>query len=122
MSFVISLVLACVAILATFLLQLCDDDLNRGSTLISVVSFFGIIAALYFVDYKKKFSLSRTGCNVLVVLAVVVQVGALVRSRQDFLAFAIANILASLQTILFFQSKTLRKCYQIVTISFMPLQ
>ncbi len=121
MSFVISFVLACVAILATFMLQLCDDDLNRGSTAISVFSFFGIIAALYFVDYKKKFSLSKTGCNVLVILAVIVQIGALVRSRQDFLAFAIANILASLQTILFFQSKTLRKCYQIVTISFIEV-
>lgn len=121
MSFIISFVLACTTILATFMLQLCDDGLNKSSPVIGLVSFVGILIALYFVDYKKKFALSKTACNALVILAIAVQIGALTRSRQDFLAFAIANILASLQTILFFQSKTLRKCYQIVSIAFVEV-
>ncbi len=103
------------------MLQLCDDDLNKSSPIIGVASFVGILAALYFVDYKRKFALSQRACNALVIIAIAVQIGALTRSRQDFLAFAIANILASLQTILFFQSKTLRKCYQIVSIAFIEV-
>ena len=87
MSFVISLVLACTTILATFMLQLCDDSPNSTGTLMSVLTFFSILTALYFVDYKRVFSISRTVCNILIVLAVVGQLGTLVKSREDFLAF-----------------------------------
>lgn len=121
MSFVISCVLACTTILATFMLQLADDDLNSGSSIIGVVSLVAILSALYIVDYRKKFALSKGACNFLLILAVAFQFGALTHSRQEILAFAIANILASLQAILFFQSKTLRKCYQILFISFVEV-
>ena len=121
MSFVISLVLACTTILATFMLQLCDDSPNSTGTLMSVLTFFSILTALYFVDYKRVFSISRRVCNILIVLAVVGQLGTLVKSREDFLAFSIANVLASLQIILFFQRKTLRKSYQILSISFVEV-
>lgn len=57
----------------------------------------------------------------MVILAIIVQLGALFRSRNDFLAFSIANVLSTLQIILFFQRKTLRKCYQILTISFIEV-
>lgn len=121
MSFVISFVLACATILATFMLQLCDDGLDNGASVVGVVSLFAILSALYLVDYLKKFSLSKGVCNILILLAVAVQIGSLAHSRQELLAFAIANILASLQAILFFQSKTLRKCYQILFISFVEV-
>ena len=121
MRFVISFVLACATILATFMLQLCDDSQTSNGSIVSAVSFFAILAALYFVDYKKKFSISVKTCNVLILIAVALQVGALFQSREDFLAFSIANILSSLPTILFFQRKTLRKSYQILSITFVEV-
>ncbi len=121
MSFVIPFVLACVTILATFMLQLCDDSPKSSGSFISALSFFSILIALYFVDYKKKFSISKSVCNVLIILAVIAQMGTLLHSREDFLAFSIANVLSSLQMILFFQRKTLRKCYQILSISFVEV-
>lgn len=121
MSFIISFVLACTVILATFMLQLCDDSPKSNGSIICAISFFAILAALYFVDFKKKFSISKTICNILIVLAVVAQLGTLLHSRDDFLAFSIANVLSSLQTILFFQKKTLRKSYEILTISFIEV-
>ena len=110
MSFVISLVLACTTLLATFMLQLCDDSPKSNGSLISAISFFAILSALYFVDYKKKFSLSRTWTNVLLIVVVCAQFGTLIQSRNDFLAFSIANVLSSLQIVLFFQRKT-RECF-----------
>ena len=74
MSFIISFVLACTTILATFMLQLCDDDLNKSSPIIGVASFVGILAALYFVDYKRKFALSQRACNALVIIAIAVHI------------------------------------------------
>lgn len=121
MSFVISLVLACTTLLATFMLQLCDDSPKSNGSLISAISFFAVLGALYFVDYKKKFSLSRTWTNVLLIVVVCAQFGTLIQSRNDFLAFSIANVLSSLQIVLFFQRKTLRKSYQILTISFVEI-
>ncbi|MBQ5366657.1 MAG: hypothetical protein IIU43_04200, partial [Thermoguttaceae bacterium] len=81
MSFVISLVLACTTLLATFMLQLCDDSPKSNGSLISAISFFAILSALYFVDYKKKFSLSRTWTNVLLIVVVCAQFGTLIQSR-----------------------------------------
>ena len=121
MSFVISCVLAVTTILATFMLQMADDDLNASSSVVGIVSFVAILTALYFVDFRKKFAIKQSACNFLILLAVAFQVGALTRSRNEIIAFAIANILASLQAILFFQSKTLRKCYQILFISFVEV-
>ncbi len=121
MSFVISCVLAITTILATFMLQMADDDLNASSSVVGIVSFVAVLTALYFVDYRKKFALRKTACNILILLTVAFQIGALTRSRNEIIAFAIANILASLQAILFFQSKTLRKCYQILFISFVEV-
>ena len=121
MSFVISCVLAITTILATFMLQMADDDLNTSSSVVGIVSFVAILAALYFVDYRRKFALKQSLCNFLILLTVAFQIGALTRSRNEIVAFAIANILASLQAILFFQSKTLRKCYQILFISFVEV-
>ena len=103
------------------MLQLCDDSPKSHGSLICITSFFTILAALYFVDFKKKFSISRTICNTLLILAVIAQTPTLLHSREDFLAFSIANVLASLQTILFFQHKTLRKSYQILAISFVEV-
>ena len=121
MSFVISCVLAITTILATFMLQMADDDLNASSSVVGIVSFVAVLTALYFVDFRRKFALRQTTCNVLILLTVAFQIGALTRSRNEIIAFAIANILASLQAILFFQSKTLRKCYQILFISFVEV-
>lgn len=121
MSFVICCVLACATILATFMLQLADDSPDSSASILGVVTFVAILTALYFVDYRKKFALSKRACNFLLILAVAFQIGALTHSRHEILAFAIANILASLQAILFFQSKTLRKCYQILFISFVEV-
>ncbi len=121
MSFAISCVLAITTILATFMLQMADDDLNASSSVVGIVSFIAILTALYLVDYRRKFALRKTACNFLILLTVAFQVGALTRSRNEIIAFAIANILASLQAILFFQSKTLRKCYQILFISFVEV-
>ena len=59
-----------------------------------------VLTALYFVDFRRKFALRKTACNVLILLTVAFQVGALTRSRNEIVAFAIANILASLQAIL----------------------
>ena len=117
MNLVISIVLAASSILATFMLQLCDDRSTGNTSLIALGSFFAILLAVVLVDYKKKFSLSKGACNFLVLLVVALQMGTLLKSRQDFMAFAIANILASIQAILFFQEKTTRKCYQILFIS-----
>ncbi|MBQ9872923.1 MAG: DUF3488 domain-containing protein [Thermoguttaceae bacterium] len=120
MSFIISFILACATILATFMLQLVGDPQKTGSVL-SVVSFFAILTALYLVDFKKKFAISKTLCNILILIAVAAQLPALFRSREEFLAFSIANILATLPTILFFQRKTLRKSYQILVITFVEV-
>lgn len=117
MNLVISIVLAASSILATFMLQLCDDRATGNTSLIALGSFVAILFAVVFVDYKKKFSISKGLCNFLVLLAVALQMGTLIKSRQDFMAFTIANILASIQAILFFQEKTARKCYQILFIS-----
>ena len=121
MSFVISCVLAITTILATFMLQMADDDLNASSSVVGIVSFVAVLTALYFVDFRRKFALRQTTCNILILLTVAFQIGALTRSRNEIIAFAIANVLASLQAILFFQSKTLRKCYQILFISFVEV-
>ncbi|MGN0930766.1 MAG: transglutaminaseTgpA domain-containing protein [Thermoguttaceae bacterium] len=117
MNLVISIVLAASSILATFMLQLCDDRATGNTSLIALGSFFAILLAVVFVDYKKKFSISKGACNFLVLLVVALQMGTLLKSRQDFMAFTIANILASIQAVLFFQEKTTRKCYQILFIS-----
>lgn len=117
MNLVISIVLAASSILATFMLQLCDDSTTGSTSLIALGSFFAILFAVVFVDYKKKFSISKGVCNFLVLLVVALQMGTLLKSRQDFMAFTIANILASIQAVLFFQEKNSRKCYQILFIS-----
>ncbi|MDO5308025.1 MAG: transglutaminaseTgpA domain-containing protein [Planctomycetia bacterium] len=122
MDFTISCVLAIVTVLATFMLQLCDDHLkSNASAIIGVATFITIASALYWVDYKKKFTLSKRICNILIVLVVVLQLKPLLSSRDEFLAFSIANILASLQAILFLQRKTLRTSYQILSISFIEV-
>ncbi len=121
MSFVISFFLACTTILATFMLQLCDDSPKSNGSIMCAISFFATLFALYFVDYKKKFSLSKIACNILIVLAVLVQMSTLLHSHEDFLAFSIANVLSSLPIILFFQRKTIRKSYQILSITFVEV-
>ena len=68
MSFVISCVLAITTILATFMLQMADDDLNTSSSVVGIVSFVAILAALYFVDYRRKFALKQSLCNFLILL------------------------------------------------------
>lgn len=119
MNFVISSVLAVAAILASFMLQLGGED--ASGVWIVATSFFGILGALYFVDGKRLFALSKGWANVLIVAVVLAHLGPLARSRQEFLAFSIANILAIVQTFLFYQEKTRRIHYQILTISFVEV-
>ena len=119
MNFVISSVLAVAAILASFMLQLGGED--SSGAFVAAFSFFGILGALYFVDGKRIFALSKGWTNVLIVAVVLAHLGPLARSRQEFLAFSIANILAVVQTFLFFQEKTRRIHYQILTISFVEV-
>ncbi|MBQ2789998.1 MAG: hypothetical protein IJE97_10205, partial [Thermoguttaceae bacterium] len=119
MNFVISSVLAVAAILASFMLQLGGED--ASGSFVAAFSFFGILGALYFVDGKRFFALSKGWTNVLIVAVVLAHLGPLARSRQEFLAFSIANILAVVQTFLFFQKKTRRIHYQILTISFVEV-
>lgn len=119
MNFVISSVLAVAAILASFMLQLGGED--SSGAFVAAFSFFGILGALYFVDGKRFFALSKGWTNVLIVAVVLAHLGPLARSRQEFLAFSIANILAVVQTFLFFQEKTRRIHYQILTISFVEV-
>lgn len=119
MNFVISSVLAVAAILASFMLQLGGEDANGA--FVAAFSFFGILGALYFVDRKRLFALPKGWANVLIVAVVLAHLGPLARSRQEFLAFSIANILAVVQTFLFFQEKTRRIHYQILTISFVEV-
>ena len=88
MNLVISIVLAASSILATFMLQLCDDRSTGNTSLIALGSFFAILLAVVLVDYKKKFSLSKGACNFLVLLVVALQMGTLLKSRQGFMAFA----------------------------------
>ena len=99
MNFVISSVLAVAAILASFMLQLGGED--ASGSFVAAFSFFGILGALYFVDGKRFFALSKGWTNVLIVAVVLAHLGPLARSRQEFLAFSIANILAVVQTFLF---------------------
>ncbi len=119
MNFVISSVLAVAAILASFMLQLGGED--ASGVWIVAFSFFGILGALYFVDGKRFFALSKGWANVLIVAVVLAHLGPLARSREEFLAFSIANILAVVQTFLFYQEKTRRVHYQILTISFVEV-
>ena len=119
MNFVISSVLAVAAIFASFMLQLGGEDANGA--FVAAFSFFGILGALYFVDRKRLFALPKGWANVLIVAVVLAHLGPLARSRQEFLAFSIANILAVVQTFLFFQEKTRRIHYQILTISFVEV-
>ena len=119
MNFVISSVLAVAAILASFMLQLGGED--ASGAFVAAFSLFGILGALYFVDGKRFFALSKNWTNVLIVAAVLAHLGPLARSRQEFLAFSIANILAIVQTFLFYQKKTRRVHYQILTISFVEV-
>ncbi len=119
MNFAISSVLAVAAILASFMLQLGGED--ASGAFVATFSFFGILGALYFVDAKRFFALSKNWTNFLIVAVVLAHLGSLARSRQEFLAFSIANILAVVQTFLFFQKKTRRIHYQILTISFVEV-
>ncbi len=119
MNFVISSVLAVAAILASFMLQLGGED--ASGAFIAAFSFIGILGALYFVDGKRLFAVSKGWTNVLIVAVVLAHLGPLARSRQEFLAFSIANILAVVQTFLFYQKKTRRIHYQILTISFVEV-
>ncbi|MBQ9799912.1 MAG: transglutaminase domain-containing protein [Thermoguttaceae bacterium] len=119
MNFLISSVLAVAAILASFMLQLGGED--ASGAFVAAFSFFGILGALYFVDGKRFFALSKNLTNVLIVAVVLAHLGPLARSRQEFLAFSIANILAIVQTFLFYQEKTRRIHYQILTISFVEV-
>lgn len=119
MNFVISSVLAVAAILASFMLQLGGED--ASGAFVAAFSFFGILGALYFVDAKRFFAISKGWTNVLIVAVVLAHLGPLARSRQEFLAFSIANILAVVQTFLFYQEKTRRIHYQILTISFVEV-
>lgn len=119
MNIVISSVLAVAAILASFMLQLGGEDATGA--FVAAFSFFGILGALYFVDGKRFFALPKSWTNVLIVAVVLAHLGPLARSRQEFLAFSIANILAVVQTFLFFQEKTRRVYYQILTISFVEV-
>lgn len=119
MNIVISTVLAVAAILASFMLQLGGEDATGA--FVAAFSFFGILGALYFVDGKRFFALPKSWTNVLIVAVVLAHLGPLARSRQEFLAFSIANILAVVQTFLFFQEKTRRVYYQILTISFVEV-
>ncbi|MBR4976808.1 MAG: hypothetical protein IKY61_07100, partial [Thermoguttaceae bacterium] len=119
MNFAVSSVLAVAAILASFMLQLGGED--ASGAFVAAFSFFGILGALYFVDAKRFFALPKGWANVLIVATVLAHLGPLARSRQEFLAFSIANILAVVQTFLFFQEKTRRIHYQILTISFVEV-
>ncbi|MBP3558764.1 MAG: transglutaminase domain-containing protein [Thermoguttaceae bacterium] len=119
MNFAISSVLAVAAILASFMLQLGGED--ASGAFVAAFSFFGILGALYFVDGKRLFAISKGLTNVLIVAVVLAHLGPLARSRQEFLAFSIANILAVVQTFLFYQKKTRRIHYQILTISFVEV-
>ncbi|MBR4834377.1 MAG: DUF3488 domain-containing protein [Thermoguttaceae bacterium] len=119
MNFAISSVLAVAAILASFMLQLGGED--ASGAFVAAFSFFGILGALCFVDGKRLFALPKSWTNVLIVAVVLAHLGPLARSRQEFLAFSIANILAVVQTFLFFQEKTRRIYYQILTISFVEV-
>ncbi|MBQ2790314.1 MAG: transglutaminase domain-containing protein, partial [Thermoguttaceae bacterium] len=119
MNFAISSVLAVAAILASFMLQLGGED--ASGAFVAAFSFFGILGALYFVDFKRFFAIPKGWTNVLIVAVVLAHLGPLARSRQEFLAFSIANILAVVQTFLFFQKKTRRIHYQILTISFVEV-
>ncbi len=121
MNFIVSFFLALTASLATLALQSCNDGLDVNGGVVAVCSVFAIILALYFVDYKKTFAISHKICNVLLVVAVLSQSGSLFRSRQDFLAFSIANILALIQAVIFFQKKTPRIACQILVISLVEI-
>ncbi len=119
MNFAVSVVLAASAILSTIMLQLGDENGDAG--LMIAISAFAVIGAVYYVDLKKKFYCSKATCNVLMLLAVFANVGSLTRSREEFLAFSIANILTLLEAINFYRRKTPRVCYQILTMSFVKV-
>ncbi len=121
MNFIVSFFLALTASLATLALQLCNDGLDANGGAVAVCSVFAIVLALYFVDYKKIFAISPKICNLLLVVVVLSQSGSLFRSRQDFLAFSIANILALIQAVVFFQRKTPRIACQILVISLVEI-
>lgn len=119
MNFAVSVVLAASAILSTIMLQLGDENGDAG--LMIAISAFAVVGAVYYVDFKKTFVCSRTTCNILMLLVVFANVGSLTRSREEFLAFSIANILTLLEAINFYRRKTPRVSYQILTMSFVKV-
>ncbi|MBO7680741.1 MAG: transglutaminase domain-containing protein, partial [Thermoguttaceae bacterium] len=75
-------------------------------------------AAVWWVDFKEKFSLSEGWANVLILLVTILNMGKLIQVPSTFLAYSIANILIWVQLILFYRKKDILVLYHILTLSF----
>ncbi|MDO5581627.1 MAG: transglutaminaseTgpA domain-containing protein [Planctomycetia bacterium] len=112
----LSISFAITAILATFMLQLGEEEQNMS--LISLMISFVILAGVYLADIQKIFSISNLLCNLIIILIVLLHLETLRTSPMEFIAFSIANILVYIQAVLFFKKKDFRGRIHLLTLSF----
>lgn len=112
----LSIAFAIIAILATFMLQMGEDEQNMS--LISLLMTIIIMTGVFLVDIQKVFALSNLTCNLIIILIVLVHLEILRSSPMEFIAFSIANILVYIQAVLFFKKKDFRGRIHLLTLSF----
>jgi len=114
---ILSVNLAITAILSTWMLQLGNQE--NYAIAVSLFSIPVILGGLIVTDFFKRFSLSDSICNVLIIFILIVHLSALFRSDREILSFTIANILVYVQFVLFYRKKNLHTCYQLLLLSFL---
>ena len=112
----ISICLAITALFSIAMLQMGGDAEHPLLLPILAVPILG--TALWWVDFKEKFSLSEGWANVLILLVTILNMGKLIQAPSMFLAYSIANILIWVQLILFYRKKDILVLYHILTLSF----
>ena len=112
----ISICLAITALFSIAMLQMGGDAEHPLLLPVLAVPILG--TAVWWVDFKEKFSLSEGWANVLILLVTILNLGKLIQAPSMFLAYSIANILIWVQLILFYRKKDILVLYHILTLSF----
>jgi hypothetical protein len=107
---------AIMAVLGTILL-----GLEQRDAMLPLATIVVVISSSYLTDRKDWFALPRVLANAIAVVAVIYTVVRLVGQPTESQLLAVANLLVYLQIILFYQRKTVRLYWQLLTLSFLQV-
>ena len=108
--------LAAIAFLGTLMLGMGQMDYR-----LPIVTAVAAALGLYVTDKKKWFRLSGMVANIAAIIAVAISVRDYYEFDAESQLLAIANLLVYLQLIMFFQEKTIRIFWQLLTLSLLQV-